>query len=219
LEEVGIVTETANLRRKRAACVTEGSILVQPATEPTDDVLVAAAAAGDEAAFEDLFNRHRRQVGRIAGRFFAQREQIEEIIQDTFTKLYFALHTYHGTHEASFKAWLAQISVNTCYDQLRRVRRRSEQALGELSENETKDFSTQLRAARSDIEGALISRDLALKLLTRLSAEDRLVLTLLDVEGFSVAEIAEMTNWSISKVKVRAHRARAHLRRIMRKFL
>lgn len=192
---------------------------MQPATEPTDDVLVAAAAAGDEAAFEDLFNRHRRQVGRIAGRFFAQREQIEEIIQDTFTKLYFALHTYHGTHEASFKAWLAQISVNTCYDQLRRVRRRSEQALGELSENETKDFSTQLRAARSDIEGALISRDLALKLLTRLSAEDRLVLTLLDVEGFSVAEIAELTNWSISKVKVRAHRARAHLRRIMRKFL
>lgn len=192
---------------------------MHPATEPTDDVLVAAAAAGDEAAFEDLFNRHRRQVGRIAGRFFAQREQIEEITQDTFTKLYFALHTYHGTHEASFKAWLAQITVNACYDQLRRVRRRSEQTLGELSENETKDFSTQLRAARSDVEGALISRDLALKLLTRLSAEDRLVLMLLDVEGFSVAEIAEMTNWSISKVKVRAHRARAHLRRIMRKFV
>ena len=190
-----------------------------PATEPTDDALVLASTEGDEAAFEALFNRHRRQVARIAGRFFAQREQIEEIIQDTFTKLYFALDTYHGTHDASFKAWLAQITVNTCYDQLRRIRRRSEQALGEFTDNETEDFSAQLRAARSDIEGALVSRDLALKLLTRLSAEDRLVLTLLDVEGFSVAEISEMTNWSISKVKVRAHRARAHLRRIMRKFL
>ena len=95
----------------------------------------------------------------------------------------------------------------------------SEQALGDLTETETHDFSVQLRSARSDIEGALVSRDLALKLLTRLSAEDRLVLTLLDVEGFSVAEISEMTNWSISKVKVRAHRARAHLRRIMKKFL
>jgi RNA polymerase sigma-70 factor (ECF subfamily) len=60
---------------------------------------------------------------------------------------------------------------------------------------------------------------LALKLLTRLSPDDRLVLTLLDVEGFSVAEIGDMTGWSISKVKVRAHRARAHLRRIMRKFI
>src|SRR6476660_5521501 len=109
-------------------------------TELTDDVLVAAAATGDEGAFEQLFERHRRQVARIAGRFFAQREQIEEIIQDAFTKLYFALHTYHGTHEASFKAWLAQITVNACYDQLRRIRRRSEQTLGEFTENETQQF-------------------------------------------------------------------------------
>ena len=189
------------------------------AEELTDDALVAAASAGDEAAFAQLFERHRRQVARIAGRFFAQREQIEEIIQDAFTKVYFALHTYHGTHDASFKAWLAQITVNACYDQLRRARRRPELALGEFTENESQDITTQLRAAHSDIEGNLVSRDLALKLLSRLSAEDRLVLTLLDVEGFSVAEIAEMTSWSISKVKVRAHRARAHLRRILRKFL
>jgi RNA polymerase sigma-70 factor, ECF subfamily len=192
---------------------------LHPADERTDDALVAAASAGDEEAFEKLFDRHRRQVARIAGRFFAQREQIEEIIQDTFTKVYFALHTYHGTHEASFKAWLAQISVNACYDQLRRARRRPEHALGGFTENESQDVITQLRAAHGDIEGALVSRDLALKLLARISAEDRLVLTLLDVEGFSVAEIAEMTSWSISKVKVRAHRARAHLRRVMRKFL
>ena len=192
---------------------------MHPADERTDDALVAAAATGDEEAFEKLFERHRRQVARIGGRFFAQREQIEEIIQETFTKVYFALHTYHGTHEASFKAWLAQITVNACYDQLRRARRRPENTLGDLMENESADISTQLRAARSDIEGALVSRDLALKLLARLSAEDRLVLTLLDVEGFSVAEIAEMTSWSISKVKVRAHRARAHLRRVLRKFL
>ena len=192
---------------------------MHPADEPTDDALVAAAAAGDEAAFEKLFNRHRRQVARIAGRFFSQRDQVEEIIQDAFTKVYFALHTYHGTHEASFKAWLAQISVNACYDQLRRLRRRPEQALGELAENESQNLTAQLRGARSDIEGALVSRDLALKLLIRLSPDDRLVLALLDVEGFSVAEIGEMTGWSISKVKVRAHRARAHLRRIMRKFL
>ena len=192
---------------------------MHPADERTDDVLVAAAAAGHEEAFETLFERHRRQVARIAGRFFAQREQIEEIIQDTFTKVYLALKTYHGTHDASFKAWLAQITVNACYDHLRRTRRRPEHALGDFTENESQDFSTQLRAARSDIEGALVSRDLALKLLARISAEDRLVLTLLDVEGFSVAEIAEMTSWSISKVKVRAHRARAHLRRVMKKYL
>jgi RNA polymerase sigma-70 factor (ECF subfamily) len=187
--------------------------------EWTDDALVAAAGAGDEAAFEQLFERHRRQVARIAGRFFPQREQIEEIIQDSFTKAYFALSTYHGTHEASFRAWLTQIAVNTCYDHLRRARRRPEHTVEEFNDHEAHEFAGQLRAAGSDVEGALVSRDLAVKLLARLSAEDRLVLTLLDVEGFSVAEIAEMTKWTVSKVKVRAHRARAHLRRVVQRFL
>jgi len=187
--------------------------------ESTDDVLVAAAVAGDEGAFEQLFERHRRQVARIGGRFFAQREQIEEIIQDSFTKAYFALKTYHGTHPASFKAWLTQIAVNCCYDQLRRMRRRPEQGFGDVEESEAQEFAAQLRSPPKDVETDLVSRDLAGKLLSRLSADDRLVLTLLDVEGFSVAEIAEVTNWSISKVKVRAHRARAHLRRVMQRYL
>jgi RNA polymerase sigma-70 factor (ECF subfamily) len=192
---------------------------VVPSAEWTDDALVAAAGAGDEAAFEQLFERHRRQVARIAGRFFSQREQIEEIIQDSFTKAYFALSTYHGTHEASFKAWLTQITVNTCYDQLRRARRRPEHAVEDFDDNEAHKFAEQLRGAASDVESALVSRDLAGKLLARLSPDDRLVLTLLDVEGFSVAEIAELTKWSVSKVKVRAHRARAHLRRVVKRFL
>jgi RNA polymerase sigma-70 factor (ECF subfamily) len=192
---------------------------VYSSDEPTDDALVAAAGAGDEVAFEHLFERHRRQVGRIAGRFFPQRDQVEEIIQETFTKAYFALGTYHGTHEASFRAWLTQIAVNTCYDQLRRARRRPEQALSEINEGEGRDLGTRLRAPRGDVEGALISRDLAVKLLARLSPDDRMVLTLLDVEGFSVAEIAALTSWSVSKVKVRAHRARAHLRRVLKRFL
>ena len=187
--------------------------------EPTDDALVSATVAGDEDAFEQLFERHRRQVARIAGRFFLQREQIEEIIQDTFTKAYFALNTYHGTHAASFKAWLTQIAVNCCYDQLRRARRRPEQGFGDIEESEAQEFAAQLRSPPLDVETRLVSRDLATKLLARLSAEDRLVLTLLDVEGFSVAEIAEMTNWSISKVKVRAHRARANLRRVLQRYL
>lgn len=187
--------------------------------EPTDDALVSATVGGDEGAFEQLFERHRRQVARIAGRFFLQREQIEEIIQDAFTKAYFALNTYHGTHAASFKAWLTQIAVNCCYDHLRRARRRPEQAFGDIEESEAQEFAAQLRSPPLDVETRLVSRDLAVKLLSRLSAEDRMVLILLDVEGFSVAEIAEATNWSISKVKVRAHRARANLRRVLQRYL
>lgn len=194
---------------------------VRSAADPTDTQLVARVCAGDETAFEELFNRHRRRVALIAGRFFHRREQIEEIIQESFTKAYFALGNFSGEQEASFAAWLARITFNTCYDELRRLQRLPESSAADLSEEKTEWLRERLRAedAESDIESAAIARDLAGKLLARLTPEDRLVLVLLDVEEMSVAEIARLTNWSVSKVKVRAHRARAALRRLLVKFL
>jgi RNA polymerase sigma-70 factor, ECF subfamily len=190
--------------------------------ELSDVELVArAATASDEAAFEELFKRHRRRVSLIAGRFFRQREQIEEVVQESFMKAYFALPDFTNQQENSFASWIARIAFNTCYDELRRLKRRPESAAGDISEEETLWLKAQLRTrgAGDDIEAATIARDLADKLLARLSPEDRLLLVMLDVEGLSVAEISETKNWSISKVKVRAHRARASLRRVLERFL
>jgi RNA polymerase sigma-70 factor (ECF subfamily) len=194
---------------------------VNTAHEPTDETLVKAVRAGDETAFEQLFERHRGRVARVASRFFPRREQIEEIVQESFTKAYFALDAYTGAHAASFIAWLSQITVNVCYDELRRQKRRPEDSTGNLTEEEAGQLIASLRARgpESDVESAAISRDLAAKLLARLSPEDRLVLTLLDAEGSSVSEIAELTGWTVSKVKVRAHRARADLRKVLGKYL
>lgn len=193
-----------------------------PPDELTDDALVAAVRGGDERAFELLFERHRRRVARTAGRFFPAREAVEEIVQESFTKAYFALDDYAGRHAASFPAWLTQIAVNCCYDELRRLRRRPRGVGADIGDAESGALGERLGAALAsgqDIESDLVSRDLAGKLLARLDAEDQLVLTLLDAEGLSVAEIAETTGWSASKVKVRAHRARARLRRVLKKFL
>ena len=190
----------------------------QTPVEPSDAELVRLAANADEAAFEQLFLRHRRRVALIAGRFFRRREQIEEIVQESFAKAYFALADFSNQQEASFAAWLARISFNACYDELRRQKRRPESVMSEVSEEESAWLKDQLRA-EGDIESAAVARDLATKLLSRLSAEDRLLLVMLDVEGLSVAEIADLTKWSISKVKVRAHRARAGLRRVLERFL
>ncbi len=189
--------------------------------ETADTELVARSSAGDDGAFEELFNRHRRRVALIASRFFRQREQIEEIVQETFTKAYFALADFSNTQEASFAAWLARIAFNTCYDELRRIKRRPESALSNISEEENAWLKEQLQAtgAESDVEATAITRDLTDKLLARLSAEDRLVLVMLDAEGLSVSEIAKLTSWSDSKVKVRAHRARARLRGVLKRFL
>jgi RNA polymerase sigma-70 factor (ECF subfamily) len=190
-------------------------------TETPDVALVDRARTGDETAFEELFNRHQRRVALIAGRFFRQREQIEEIIQESFTKAYFALNDFSNTQENSFASWLARIAFNTCYDELRRLKRRPESALSGVTEEESSWLKESLlvEEAGRDIEAAAVSRDLASKLLSRLSPEDRLVLVMLDAEGMSVSEIARLMSWSIPKVKVRAHRARASLRRALQRFL
>jgi RNA polymerase sigma-70 factor (ECF subfamily) len=193
-----------------------------PHDEETDDALVKLVRAGDERAFEKLFERHRARVARVAARFFPRREAVEEIVQETFVKAYFALDTYAGAHAASFPAWLTQIAVNTAYDELRRARRRPQHSEQSLTDTDVQQLGSRLDAvitSTTDIEAELVSRDLASKLLARLSAEDQLVLTLLDAEGHSVAEIAALTGWSASKVKVRAHRARASLRKVLRKYL
>jgi RNA polymerase sigma-70 factor (ECF subfamily) len=198
---------------------------VQTATEPTDVELVARVRAGDDSAFEELFNHHRRRVSLIASRFFRQREQIEEIVQESFTKAYFALKDFSNQQETSFASWIARIAFNSCYDELRRMKRRPESAISNVSEEEADWLKEQTRAGVGaaagveDIESTTIKRDLAGKLLSRLSPEDRMVLVMLDVEGLSVSEIAESTNWSTSKVKVRAHRARASLRRVLKRFM
>jgi RNA polymerase sigma-70 factor (ECF subfamily) len=190
--------------------------------EPADAELVTRARAGDESAFEQLFHRHKRRVALIASRFFRSSEQIEEIVQESFMKVYFALENFSSPQETSFASWLARIAFNACYDELRRTQRRPENRASDLSEEDRASLRERMdgfSAYRAETETALIERDLASKLLSRLRAEDRLVLVMLDVEEFSVAELAELTGWSVSKVKVRAHRARAQLRRVLGKLL
>jgi RNA polymerase sigma-70 factor (ECF subfamily) len=191
-----------------------------PGAEGREDAALAdAARAGDERAFEELFLRHRRRVALIGSRFFRRREQIEEVVQETFTKAFFALGEFSNRQGGSFAAWLARIAFNACYDELRRQKRRPEPAsLSEVTEEEASRLSERLRE-EGGAESAAVTRDLAAKLLARLSPEDRLVLVMLDAEGLSVAEIARLLGWSESKVKVRAHRARASLRRVLERFL
>jgi RNA polymerase sigma-70 factor (ECF subfamily) len=187
--------------------------------QPTDEALVEAVCDGDDSAFEQILERHRRRVARLAGRFFNRPERVEEILQEVFTKVYFNLDAYSPDRGHSFSAWLSRVTINACYDELRRARRRPESSISDITTDEADWLNVQLQGKRSNAESAVISRDLANKLLSRLSAEDRLVLILLDAEELSVAEIAVVMGWKISKVKVRAHRARHSLRRVLGEFV
>lgn len=198
---------------------------VEPVLQMSDESLAETARTGDDAAFEQIFERHRRRVARIVGRFFNRPERVEEILQDVFTKVYFGLSEYSADRGPSFAAWLSRVTINCCYDELRRARRRPESSISEITGDEITWLNAQVSArvygssAERSAESSLISRDLANKLLARLNADDRLVLTLLDAEELTVAEIAAVLGWKVSKVKVRAHRARKSLRRVLGEFV
>ena len=180
----------------------------------TDDELVKGVLAGDEAAFARVFERYRRLVVHLVSRFFRGREEIEDIVQQAFTKIYFSLKDFRGGREKSFSAWISRLTINTCYDELRRRNRRSENLFSELSEDE-REFIGQIAAENSpNAEKNLTDKDLTEKILSELPAKERVVMTLLYGEEYSVAEIAQITGWSESNVKGRLFRCRKHLRNL-----
>jgi RNA polymerase sigma-70 factor (ECF subfamily) len=184
--------------------------------EITDDELVRLVLAGDETAFAAIFERYRKLVIHLVSRFFRQRAEIEDIVQQAFTKIYFSLKDFRGGHEKSFASWASRLTVNACYDELRRRGRRAENTFSDFSEEEREYFEQLVAEDSKNVEKQLVARDLAEKILSGLDARERLALTLLHGEDFSVAEVARVVGWSESNVKTRLFRCRNNLRSIFK---
>ncbi len=190
------------------------ALKVNAPSEIADDELVKLVLAGDETAFACIFERYRKLVVHLVSRFFRRREEIEDIVQQAFTKIYFSLKDFRGGHENSFSAWASRLTINACYDELRRRRTRSENLFSDFSDEEREYFEQIAAENAADAENSLVAKDLAEKILSRLDVKERLALTLLHGEEFSVAEVANIVGWSESNVKTRLFRCRNNLRNI-----
>ncbi|MGH7865987.1 MAG: RNA polymerase sigma factor, partial [Candidatus Binataceae bacterium] len=157
-----------------------------------DEDLVAEVLSGRKAAFAELATRHRSRVERLCYRFFADREAVLDLVQESFIRAFTALASYRA--EMPFGGWLRAIVVNLCYDELRRRRRRPEELIADFSAPEYEWLELVNHATPEEIVGAAEQRRaayaLAHTLLATLRAEDRTVLILKDSEDISVAEIA-----------------------------
>ena len=163
-------------------------------------------------SFDDLVARWKVRVFRLAGRFFPRPEDAEDVTQEVFLKVFRSLPSYRG--EAPLEHWILRIATTTCQDELRRRRRRAEgKAAGPPSPAAL--LERVLEGKALDAAEAAAARSLAAELLDRLPERDRVVLTLLDLEGFSAAEVASFTGSTRAAVKVRALRARRALRRMV----
>jgi RNA polymerase sigma-70 factor (ECF subfamily) len=171
-------------------------------SELSEAQLVHASVGGDEDAFAALVRRHQGRVFRLASRFFRQRQDVEEVAQETFLRAWLKLGTYGG--RAPFEHWLTRLCLRCAYDRLRRPGGSPESSSWPVPEMAA-DGPPPDPTARLEVE----------RLLARLQPADRFLLVLLEAEGWSVAEIAERLGWSRVNVKVRAHRARQRLRRVL----
>lgn len=200
-----MINEALEQRLCEAVRPTAVEILTDGA--PTDEQLAAAVAGGDERAFETLFDRHRRAVARVVGTIFRERPDIEEIVQQTFTKAYFSIRKFRGG-DSSFKSWLMRIAVNTSYDELRRRKRRSERLFAEMTDEETSYVDSLMDGGSPRADNSLVARQLAEKLLSSLSPEDRIAVLMVYTEQFSLEDAAGAIGISRSSLKSRLFRFR-----------
>ena len=199
-----ITSETANTN---AFCVwpSEAPVKRHAANE---DELVARLQAGDDRAFREIIGRYASKIYRVSYGILRNRGDADEIAQEVFTKVYFSIKGFGA--RSSLYAWMYRIAVNECYGFLRRKRFKSVYA------NDSPDDTLALRMeavvdARPTPDRTAMQRDFINKLLARIPEDDRWLLISKEVEGFSLAELSEMTGLHKSTIKVRLFRVRQAL--------
>jgi RNA polymerase sigma-70 factor (ECF subfamily) len=181
--------------------------------EQADADLIAAVLKGDPASFEPLVEKYSPRIFAMARRYARREDEIEDVVQEIWSKAYQRLASFRG--EAPFEHWLMRLAVRTCYDFLRGHQRNRESSFTELTDAESEWLDRFVAAPEESSDDTDAARQLVGRILEELPPDARLVITLLEIEDRSVNEIASLTGWSPTLVKVRAFRARAKMKRIL----
>jgi len=183
-----------------------------------DRELVRRAQHGDKESFEVLVRKHQGRVFAVAGGILRNREDVEDIAQQVFLKAYFSLKRFD--QRSAFSTWLYKITVNECWDLLRKRKVRPLVYESELTEEQAHLYQSteQKTEGAPDVSDQLETRQQLDQWLDCLEERDRVMLVLKEVQGFTVEEIAEIMGINGNTVKVRMFRARQRIaERIRRK--
>jgi RNA polymerase sigma-70 factor (ECF subfamily) len=194
----------------------ESSALKQAAGSPSvaaaeERQLVRRAQKGDKESFEVLVQRHQHRVFAVARGILKRQEDVEDIAQQVFVKAYFSLKRFD--QRAAFSTWLYKITVNECWDLLRKRKARPLVYEADFSEDQSRQFSATEQKAENgpDTSERMAMRQRLDNMLAQLDDRDRAMLILKEVEGFSVEEIADSLGLNANTVKVRLFRARRRI--------
>lgn len=182
-------------------------------SDSTRDPLHAWLAGRDEAAATQLIDIIYPQIIRIVQNHLPRGMDAADLAQEVFVQFFRTLDRYDP--ERPLENWVSRLTLNVCLKALRSRGRRPEWCWSDLSEGEQSVVKSLLHDAETDSTHSRDGRELLAKLLDALSPQDRMILTLLHLEEKSVAEIATMTGWNATLVKVRAFRARGKMRKAL----
>ena len=172
-----------------------------------DFELIERARKGDDAAYSQIVQAYRKRILGTIARLIGRPEDVEDVGQEVFLRLYYSLDQLR-TAEV-FEPWLYRLTVNAAYDYLRRQRRRPESRMADLSEQQVLQADA-VAGGKSEDEERRRSRirELAQAVLSHVSEEERILLTLKEVEGLSLKELEKIYGVKENALKVRLFRAR-----------
>jgi RNA polymerase sigma-70 factor (ECF subfamily) len=184
-------------------------------TSKSDAEIIHAVLDGDAQSFEEIITRYQPRVFATIRKYARRDSEVEDIAQEVFIKAFRKLHTFRA--EAPFEHWIMRLTVRTCYDFLRKHQRNRENSFTDLSDPEKDWLQDFIKAPDDDHTEKQGATALVQTLMEQMSPAGKLILQLQEIEQKSVKEIAEITGWSISLVKVRAFRARNEMRKHLEK--
>jgi len=170
--------------------------------------LVRRIQARDELAFREIVDRYQTKIFSIIFGILRNHNDAEDIAQQVFAKVYFSIGNFD--FRSSLLTWIYKITVNECYDYLRKKRVRKLVYESDFSEEDAQRMETSEPAvdAAAPVDRRLAQKDLVVKLLSKVSKEDRSLILLKEVEGHSVEELAAMTGLNENTIKVKLFRTR-----------
>jgi RNA polymerase sigma-70 factor (ECF subfamily) len=172
-----------------------------------DYELIQRAREGDAAAFNQVVLAYRKRILGTIARLIGRPEDVEDVGQEVFLRLYFSLDQLRSPEV--FEPWLYRLTANAAYDYLRKRRRRMESRMADLSEQQVlvADALASGKVDRDEGQRRKV-REAVASLLDRVSEEDRVLLTLKEVEGLSLKELGKIYHVKENALKVRLFRAR-----------
>lgn len=173
--------------------------------------LIRYAQKGDEQAFAEIIQRHQNMVFSVAYRMVRRRMDAEDVAQQVFAKIFYALKKFDM--RSSLSTWIYKIAMNETYDYLRRLKSRRVVYDGDLTEDfdDSESRSARIADARVLVDEQSEKRDYLMKLLAHVTEEERTLLFLKEVEGLTIDELAERTGINGNTIKVKLFRARKKL--------